>query len=231
MHIQVTVAAADPDRLEYAATTTCLVVFVAVGPDGRPSSVPPWHPESDEDRDLSEQAERRIGLRREIEAAMGEQSYTDAGTAPAALLRFLAAPSDVNWGGKTHGGTVMRWIDDAGFVCASGWAGRPVVAAYAGGIRFYRPVPIGHVVTVDARLLHTGTTSMHVSVHVRSADPTAPHEEALTTHCLTVFVALDPAGRPTPVPAWVPRSEEDRRLADHAQALVAIRARNRGGIA
>ena len=28
-------------------------------------------------------------------------------------LRFLAAPSDVNWGGKVHGGTVMRWIDEA----------------------------------------------------------------------------------------------------------------------
>jgi acyl-CoA hydrolase len=29
------------------------------------------------------------------------------------VFRFLAAPADANWGGKAHGGTVMRWIDEA----------------------------------------------------------------------------------------------------------------------
>ncbi len=29
-------------------------------------------------------------------------------------LRFLAEPSDVNFGGKVHGGAVMKWIDQAG---------------------------------------------------------------------------------------------------------------------
>ena len=56
---------------------------------------------------------------------MKEQSYTEAGTAPRATLRFLAAPTDVNWGGKVHGGTVMRWIDEAAYVCAAGWSRGP----------------------------------------------------------------------------------------------------------
>ena len=30
---------------------------------------------------------------------------------------------------------------------------------------------IGHIVEVRARLLHTGRSSMHVSVHVSSGDP------------------------------------------------------------
>ena len=38
-------------------------------------------------------------------------------------------------------------------------------------MRFYRPLRIGHVVEVEARLLHTGRTAMHVGVHVRSGDP------------------------------------------------------------
>ena len=33
-------------------------------------------------------------------------------------LRFLAEPSTVNFGGKVHGGTVMKWIDEAGYACA-----------------------------------------------------------------------------------------------------------------
>ena len=30
------------------------------------------------------------------------------------LLRFLAEPSHVNFGGKVHGGMLMKWIDQAG---------------------------------------------------------------------------------------------------------------------
>ena len=28
-------------------------------------------------------------------------------------FRFLAQPGDVNFGGKVHGGAVMKWIDQA----------------------------------------------------------------------------------------------------------------------
>ena len=33
----------------------------------------------------------------------------------AVTLRFLAEPSHVNFGGKVHGGAVMKWIDQAGY--------------------------------------------------------------------------------------------------------------------
>jgi acyl-CoA hydrolase len=29
-------------------------------------------------------------------------------------LQFLSEPTDVNYGGKVHGGAVMKWIDQAG---------------------------------------------------------------------------------------------------------------------
>lgn len=41
--------------------------------------------------------------------------------APEADTRFLAAPTDVNWGGNTHGGRVMGWIDDAAYLCGTRW--------------------------------------------------------------------------------------------------------------
>jgi acyl-CoA hydrolase len=28
----------------------------------------------------------------------------------------------VNFGGNVHGGTVVRWIDQAGYACAVGWS-------------------------------------------------------------------------------------------------------------
>ena len=38
-------------------------------------------------------------------------------------MRFLAEPTDVNYGGKVHGGEVMKWIDQAGYAAAVGWSG------------------------------------------------------------------------------------------------------------
>jgi acyl-CoA hydrolase len=223
MHILVTVSSADPKGGAYAQTAQCLVVFVAVDSGGRPAAVAPWHADTAGDQALQRSVVRRIGLRADIEAAMAGQRYTDAGTAHRGLLRFLAAPTDVNWGGKVHGGTVMRWIDEAAYVCSVGWARGQCTAVYAGGIRFYRPLLIGHVVEVEARLLHTGRTSLHVAVHVRSGDPKTGALE-LTTHCLFVFVALDVDGKPTPVRPWHPKTPEDEALDQHARDLVMLRS-------
>lgn len=224
MHIEVTVSSADPQLMEYSLATSCTVVFVAVGGNGRPVPVSQWVPLTDDDRVRDAAAVEKAAVRTHIEVAMADQTYSDRSAAPSATLRFLAAPTDVNWGGKTHGGTVMRWIDEAAYVCAAGWSGSACIAAYSGGIRFYRPILIGHIVEVRARLLHTGTSSMHISVHVSSGDPRVPRME-LTTHCLTVFVALDQIGRPTPVPGWEPTQPEDRRLDDHAVHLMRLRSR------
>jgi acyl-CoA hydrolase len=152
MHILVTVSSGNArDRLLTEATK-CLMIFVAMGPEGRSTPVPPWQPITDEDREQQASAQRRVALRADIEAAMAAQQYTDEGTAPALVLRFLAAPTDINWGGKVHGGIVMRWIDETAHLLASRWTANTAnVAVYAGGVRFYQPLLIGHLVEVDAR--------------------------------------------------------------------------------
>ena len=61
-------------------------------------------------------------------------------------IRFPAEPMDINFGGKVHGGAVMKRIDRAGYPCAVGWSGQYCVTVYVGGIRSYRPVLIGNVV-------------------------------------------------------------------------------------
>ena len=51
-------------------------------------------------------------------------------------FRFLAQPTDVNFGGKVHGGMAMKWIDQAGYACAVGWSGAYCVTASVSGIQF-----------------------------------------------------------------------------------------------
>ncbi len=137
-------------------------------------------------------------------------------------LRFLAEPTDVNFGGKVHGGAVMKWIDQAGYACAVGWSRQYCVTLYVGGIRFYKPVHIGNVVEVHAKLIYTGRTSMHIAVDVSAGDP-KDGRYAQTTHCIIVFVALDGQGRPIEVERWKPQTEEDMALEQYAKSLMELR--------
>jgi acyl-CoA hydrolase len=132
-------------------------------------------------------------------------------------LRFLAEPSTVNFGGKVHGGTVMKWIDEAGYACASAWAKRYCVTAYVGGIRFQRPIRIGDIVEVEARLAYTGRTSMNIAVEVRSGD-IKTGEMKTTTECLIVFVSVDSNGEPAAVETYEPGTPGEVALADRARA-------------
>ena len=225
MHILVTLRSGPIKEAQLAPATQCLMVFVATGQGGKPTEVRKLVPTNEQGRDLQANAVRRIQLRGEIEAAMERQTFSGAGTAPSQVLRFLAPPADVNWGGKVHGGSVMRWIDDAAHVLATAWTGSAAnVAVYAGGVRFYRPLLIGHLVEVEARLLLTTTKSMHISVHVRAGDPATGVME-LTTHCLIIFVSLGEEGRAVPSRHWAPVSDEDEALQRHALDLVNIRAK------
>jgi acyl-CoA hydrolase len=139
-------------------------------------------------------------------------------------LRFLAEPSTVNFGGKVHGGTVMKWIDEAGYACATSWAKRYCVTVFVGGIRFHRPVRIGDLVEVEAKLAYTGSTSMNISVEVRSGDMKSGQLQT-TTECLIVFVSVDENGKPVPVAPWTPGDPAAVALAQRAKAqLDAARA-------
>lgn len=137
-------------------------------------------------------------------------------------LRFLAEPMEVNFGGKVHGGAVMKWIDQAGYTCAVGWSGHYCVTLYVGGIRFYKPVLIGHLVEVQAKLIYTGKTSLHIAVDVSAGDP-KDRKFTKTTHCIIIFVAVDNEGKPVAVPLWTPESTEDIALQNYALRLMELR--------
>jgi 4-hydroxybenzoyl-CoA thioesterase len=223
MHILVSVECADVRTREFSTATTCLLVMVAVDGEGHPNPVEPWKPFSDCDATLEERARARIEPRRQIQEVMRSARYTDLGTTPRTVFRFLAAPADANWGGNAHGGTVMRWIDETIFACAASWSSERAVAVYAGGIQFLSPIHIGDVVEVDARIIHTSARSMHVSARVRSAPPSQPHALTLTTQCLSVFVVPGEDGRAQPVRPLPLVTDEDVELDEHARRLIAMR--------
>jgi len=137
-------------------------------------------------------------------------------------FQFISEPSDVNFGGKVHGGSVMKWIDQTAFACASTWAEGYAVTVYVGGIRFYKPILIGNLVKVIAKVIYTGSTSIHIAVDVFSRK-ISEYNLNKTTHCVIVFVSVDEDGKPKPVKQWEPITEKEKHLEHYAKKLMQLR--------
>ena len=83
-------------------------------------------------------------------------------------LRFLASQTTLPQAGRIPGGTVLRWVDEAGFACASAWAKGACITEFVGGAHFVRAIRPGDLVEVHARLAYTSDSSMCLAVEVRS---------------------------------------------------------------
>lgn len=226
MHVVNEVLSADPRELVFTRACDCLVIFVAMDENRKSTPVPHFEPRTEEERRVADAALSRVRLRKAIEEEMLKQSYTESGTGPSMVHRFMAKPTDVNWGGNVHGGTAMEWIDEAATACTMAWSGEQTVAVYAGGIRFYRPVHIGDLVEVEARLIRTDTRSMAVTVHLRAGDPReGTGNLPVAIHASMTYVGVDMDGNPLNARKFTPESPEDRRLEQHAVTLRELRTK------
>ncbi len=137
-------------------------------------------------------------------------------------FQFISEPSDINFGGKVHGGVVMKWIDQAAYTCARTWSESYCVTVYVGGIRFYKPINIGEVIKVDCSVIYTGSSSIHIMVEVYSRD-FAHKEFEKKTHCIIIFVSVDENGSPKNVKPWIPQTDQENKLEEYAIKLKALR--------
>ncbi len=134
-------------------------------------------------------------------------------------LRFLAYQTTLPQAGRIPGGTVLRWVDEAGFACASAWAKGACITEFVGGAHFVRAIRPGDLVEVHARLAYTTDTSMCLAVEVRSgAVHGAPLEDVV--HCVAVYTAVDASDQPRTVDKWSPETPGDIALAQRVKAHI-----------
>jgi acyl-CoA hydrolase len=137
------------------------------------------------------------------------------------MLEYVL-PQHANIGGTVFGGQIMAWVDLCAAICAQRHAGRPCVTAFVDDLLFKRPVLVGQVVRLRAELVAAFRTSMEIDVRVTGED-TITGEVWPTVECRIVFVAIDEARKPTPVPSLALETEADRQA--HAAAEERRRAR------
>ncbi|HET6466119.1 MAG TPA: acyl-CoA thioesterase [Nitrospiria bacterium] len=149
-------------------------------------------------------------------------------SASAAEAVQVVLPNDTNPLGNVLGGRVMHWIDLIAAVVAVRHSKRPVVTASMEGLEFHSPIRLGQIAILKAALNYAGRTSMEVGVEVYAEDFRTGQRHHTSSAILT-YVALDDAGRPTPVPPLHAETpDEKRRYAEAEQRYQGRKQRGPG---
>jgi len=127
-------------------------------------------------------------------------SPSPAPTAPRGelSLRTLAMPADTNQNGDVFGGWLLSQMDIGGGIFASKVARSRTVTIAINAMMFRKPVFVGDVVSVYARLEHLGRTSITVVLEAWVLRRDAAAEIMVTDGTFT-YVAIDDQGHPRPV--------------------------------
>lgn len=114
-------------------------------------------------------------------------------------LQAIAMPWDANVGGDIFGGWLMSQMDLGASVIARQRAlGRTATVA-CDGMQFHRPVLIGDLVSIHARLTDEGRSSMRIAVEVWVRRKIY-EEHVKVTEAVFTFCALDDAGKSRALP-------------------------------
>ena len=126
------------------------------------------------------------------------------------IMSVLMTPEHVNFGGKAHGGFLLRLLDECAYICAARHCGGYAVTAAIEQAQFLSSISIGDLVSIYASLDYTGRTSMEVSLNV-VADSVREKSVRYVHNCFITMVAVDDeAHRPVPVKAYIPQTEQEK---------------------
>jgi acyl-CoA thioesterase YciA len=122
-------------------------------------------------------------------------------------IKVLLLPKDTNELGTIFGGVILSHIDLASAVAARKLAPRRYVTKAMREVEFHEPVRLGDVVNFFADTVRVGRTSLTVRVSVeaeRFGEREGESRRVKVTEAEVVLVAVDAAGRPTPIHGETP---------------------------
>ncbi|MCB0496427.1 MAG: acyl-CoA thioesterase [Cyclobacteriaceae bacterium] len=123
----------------------------------------------------------------------------------------LVLPNDTNTLDNLMGGRLMHWMDICAAIAAQKHSNRIVVTASVDNISFGKPISLGDVVTLEAKVTRSFNSSMEVYISAKSENIPGGKSE-ITNRAFFTFVAVDQSGRPIDVPEVIPESEEEKEL-------------------
>ena len=132
-----------------------------------------------------------------------------------AVITEMVLPNDTNTLGNLMGGRLLHWMDIASAISAHRHCGRVVVTASVNNVSFNQPIKLGEIVTLEAKVSRSFTSSMEVFIDVWVENNTTG-EKRKSNEAIYTFVAVDQLGNPINVPGLIAETEEEKKRFDAA---------------
>ena len=135
-------------------------------------------------------------------------------------------PSDANPAGNVFCGAILKHIDMVAGIVAQRYSQTNAVTVSMDKISFLKPVFVGNVLFVKARVNYVQKSSMEIEVNVEAED-IAKGTRVHTGNAFVTFVALDDDGKPTSVPTLRIETSEDQKRCDEGKIRMERRLKER----
>ena len=131
------------------------------------------------------------------------------------IMTDLVLPSETNPINNLFGGELLARMDRAASISARRHSRRIVVTAAVNHVAFNRSIPLGSVVTIEAKVSRAFSSSMEVYMDVwiedRESGECIKANEAIYT-----FVGVDETSRPVKVPELIAETQLEKERFDAA---------------
>lgn len=131
------------------------------------------------------------------------------------VLTDIVLPGETNPLNNLFGGELLARMDRAASIAARRHSRRICVTASVNNVAFNKSIPLGSVVTVEAKVSRTFRTSLEIFIDVWIEDRESG-EKIKANEAIYTFVAVDETGRPVEVPAIIPETTEEKNRFDAA---------------
>jgi len=125
------------------------------------------------------------------------------------ILTDMVLPSETNHLNHLFGGELLARMDRAGSIAARRHSANITVTASVNHVAFNKSIPLGSIVTVDAKVSRAFKTSMEIYIDVWIEEHSTG-ERTKANEAIYTFVAVDKNGKPTPVPELIPETELEK---------------------
>jgi acyl-CoA hydrolase len=121
----------------------------------------------------------------------------------------IVLPNDTNTLGNLFGGQLLAWMDNCAAISAARLCRRVVITASVNNVAFNSPISLADVVTIEAKVSRSFSSSLEVYMDVLVEDPINGKQRKCAEGIFT-FVAVDQNGNPIEVPTLIPETDEEK---------------------
>lgn len=135
-------------------------------------------------------------------------------------------PSDANPAGNVFGGEILKHIDMVAGIVAQRHSQSNAVTVSMDSVTFLKPVFVGNVLKLNARINYVHNSSMEIEVSAEAED-IVTGIKTITGTAFVTFIALDKNGKPTHAPKLSLITDEDRIKFEEGKLRMEKRLKNR----